>query len=51
MVIPCTYIKHETQCDLKTISNSKCNIDNKVLKRIKNEVKKGNVKKIDFEMG
>lgn len=48
MVLSWTYIKHDTEFELKAVSNGRCNIDNKVLKRVKNEVKKGNVQKIDF---
>lgn len=45
-----TYIKHETEFDLKTLSDGRCSLDSKVLKRIRNQVKKGNVKKIQFKL-
>lgn len=50
MILSWTYIKHETEFDLKILSYGRYSIDNKALKRIKNEVKKGNVKKIDHKL-
>lgn len=45
-----TYIKCEMKFDLKILSKARCSLDNKVRKRIRNEVKKGNVKKIQFKL-